>query len=117
VPAALARSAAEGAALALAAGGAARLFLGGPLAREAWVGLGAAWLVGLASLALLRKAGPGRSFLKAYAAGLGLRVLVLGGLMACVWGEGFAVQAARLLSYAFGTLSLMLLEVRHLNRT
>lgn len=116
MPGVLVRSALEGAVLAGAAGAAAGLLLEGALAREAWAGLGAAWLVGLAAFALLLKAAPGKGFLKAYALGLGLRLLVLGLLMASVWKEGSAAQAARLLSYTAGALGLMLLEARHLKR-
>ncbi|MFH2202838.1 MAG: hypothetical protein ABIJ96_06975 [Elusimicrobiota bacterium] len=103
--------------LALAAAVLLRWKLAEHLVRPAWVGVFAAWAVSTASVAALL-AFRGRSFesfLWAFGGGVLLRMAVLAGMMAVVWGERYEVQAALLGSYAAGILVLLTTEYRQLS--
>lgn len=84
----------------------------------ALAGLGLAWASSSASVALLvcARPEPFKGFLRAFGAGVAIRAAVFAGIMAGVWGKESRVQAAALVSYAFGVLALLLLEYRQLNR-
>ncbi|TBR22761.1 hypothetical protein EPO15_07320 [bacterium] len=112
----LAASAVEGAVLALAAGAASWALLGPGSRGRAAVGLGLAWGVSTASIALLAltRGGSFQTFLRGFGAGVGLRASVLVLLVAATWSEGWEGQAPLLSAYVLGTLGLFTLEVRHL---
>ena len=112
------RSAAEGAALALAIALPCRSVLGAEAAGHAFTGLAAAWVMSTGSVAALLFAREisSKAFWRAFGGGLAARVAVFAVLAVSAGDGGWRALAARLLSYAGGNLALLLLEYRHLRK-
>jgi hypothetical protein len=88
------------------------------LAREAFIGLFAAWSASTISVwaILFFRHRSFKAFMWAFGGGVFLRGGLLAGLMWSVWGDPHELQAARLVAYAGGILALLCTEYRHLNR-
>ena len=112
------RSAAEGAALALALALPCRFVLDGEAAGHAFTGLAAAWVMSTGSVAalLFAREVSAKAFWRAFGGGLAARVAVFAALAVSVRGSDMRTQAAMLVSYAGGNLALLLLEYRHLRK-
>lgn len=80
------------------------------------LGLSLSWLISTLSLSFLMglMRSTMKNFLWAWLSGIGFRLVALVGLMALSWHWAEATQAALLLSYAFGVLLFMTMEIRPL---
>lgn len=80
------------------------------------LGLALSWGISTLSLSLLMSLmrSTMKKFLWAWLGGIGFRLVALVGLMALSWHWAQVTQAALLLSYAFGVLLFMTMEIRPL---